>query len=324
MQNPKITVIIPAYNAASTIEDCLLSICEQTVNAHEILVVDDGSNDQTRDIAGKYATVISSPQNRGAGAARNLGAKNASGQVLVFTDSDVVVPNNWLEKILHTMQQHDSDCVGGGYCGSIGDSKIELFQHFELLYRRKNIRGFVDTLVSNNFACKRDIFVDTGGFIEEFKAASTEDLILSFKISRNHKIYWNPDNGVYHNFRKSLRLYLKQQYIFGKDTLVTYCMFPELFFVKTHQGRGLYLETLLTGAMLALLPVVPLASIVALFFILLYNINFISYLNKNAGLNFFFSLRVILARNIICVLSIASGGLHALPVFFKRIFNKKL
>lgn len=175
-------MIIPAHNAENYIEKCLLSLNEQIFKDFEVIVVDDGSLDRTCEIASRYAKVIRSNNKLGEGAARNLGAQNAKGEILAFTDADVVLPKDWLAKIIKNMETHNVKCVGGGYAGSIGNSFMEMFAYLELAYRRKDMPEFVNTLVCNNFACSRDVFFEFGGFPEKFKC---EDLRLSFEISKS-------------------------------------------------------------------------------------------------------------------------------------------
>lgn len=99
-----ISVILPVYNRVNYIRRCLDSLINQTVSDYEIIVVDDGSTDETKDICDEYQNryekikVIHS-ENKGASAARNIGLNSAQGDLLMFCDSDDTVEPNWIEKL---------------------------------------------------------------------------------------------------------------------------------------------------------------------------------------------------------------------------------
>ncbi|MEK7100212.1 MAG: glycosyltransferase family 2 protein [Patescibacteria group bacterium] len=94
----KISVIIPTYNEESVILDCLRSLASQSLKDFEIIVVDDGSTDTTVE---KLEDVMVLHQNHlGAGAARNLGAKQAKGDILVFVDADMTFDRNFLKMLV--------------------------------------------------------------------------------------------------------------------------------------------------------------------------------------------------------------------------------
>lgn len=106
----KVSVIIPTFNEEKVIEDCLKSLKEQTFKDLEIIIVDDGSTDKTLDVLSK--SKIRNPkfeiikQNHlGAGEARNLGAKNAKGDILVFVDADMVFKKDFIEKLIKPIKE---------------------------------------------------------------------------------------------------------------------------------------------------------------------------------------------------------------------------
>lgn len=300
---PRVSVIIPAHNAEKYLEKCLLSLKRQSFSDWEAIVVDDGSADGTSSIAEKYARVLKLDRNSGEGAARNEGARIAGGEIVAFTDADVVLPPDWLEKIVRNLEDRGVKCVGGGYCGPLGDSFMENFAYYELLFRRRNMPEFVSTLVANNFACYKDVFFEFGGFPEKYKS---EDLRLSYLIGRKYRILWDRDNGVYHHFRRDIKGYLKQQYYFARDTVHAYYEQPGLFFVKTHQGRGLYLEIILMLLSTVSLCFYPFYSLLFLAGILLLNIPFLRYLRSN-GVDLPKSICTIYLRDLVCAFGVVSG-----------------
>lgn len=101
----KISIIIPTYNEASVIRECLESLSVQSVNDFEVIVVDDGSTDITFKLlsefkAGNLELKIMQGNHMGAGAARNLGAKQAVGKILVFVDADMSFSKNFVGNLV--------------------------------------------------------------------------------------------------------------------------------------------------------------------------------------------------------------------------------
>lgn len=112
MKNIGISVIIPAYNAKDYIKDCLNSILNQTYNNIEIIVVDDCSTDNTVEIVKSIDSNIklfSTPKNSRQGAARNIGIDHATGDYILFVDSDDTLSNNQIiEKVVHKLEEENN------------------------------------------------------------------------------------------------------------------------------------------------------------------------------------------------------------------------
>lgn len=101
----KISVIIPIYNEENVILSCLESLAKQTVDNYEVIVVDDGSTDKTVEIVKQlrvtsYELKLIHGKHKGAGFARNLGAKQAEGNILVFVDADMTFDKNFLKMLV--------------------------------------------------------------------------------------------------------------------------------------------------------------------------------------------------------------------------------
>ena len=115
-EQPELSIIIPAYNAASTLPRCLDSVLSQMSPNTEIIVVDDGSTDSTAAIAAKYSVqVIAIAVNGGSGPARNRGAAVARGSLLLFLDADVTLREGALARIHSLASQADIVAVIGSY-----------------------------------------------------------------------------------------------------------------------------------------------------------------------------------------------------------------
>jgi glycosyltransferase involved in cell wall biosynthesis len=96
-----ISVIVPAYNEEKNITACLASLAEQTLqrDQYEIIVVDGGSKDRTRELAAVYADMVFIQTSRKVGGARNDGVLKGRGRIIATTDADCIIPRNWLEVI---------------------------------------------------------------------------------------------------------------------------------------------------------------------------------------------------------------------------------
>ena len=111
----RISIIIPAYNSEETIERCLEKIINESKNFEsEIIVVDDNSNDRTAEIVKKFKSVklIKLSKNKGAGNARNTGAKIAKYETLCFVDSDIVISANSIENLARRLYLYPGENIG--------------------------------------------------------------------------------------------------------------------------------------------------------------------------------------------------------------------
>lgn len=110
---PAVSVIVPAYNAASTIERCLDSLTAQTLSAIEVIVVNDGSTDDTATVVSAYTerdgrVRLIDQENSGSGAARNVGIDHAQGRFLAFVDSDDTIEPDMLQTMVAAAEVHDA------------------------------------------------------------------------------------------------------------------------------------------------------------------------------------------------------------------------
>ena len=310
----KITIIIPVYNASSTLEKCLDSIKNQDYKDYDVMVVDDGSTDDSASIVESYGyKLLKSKENLGSGKARNLGAQNATTKFLAFTDSDCILPKHWLSKIMEIFKNQKTRFVCGGYSGSAGNTFLERYAFYELLVRRKNRPLFVTSFPSNNFACYREIFLKENGF-PELKNYVAEDLEFSLTMGRKYKIFWDKDLGIKHHFHNKTKKYLKQQYKFARDTMFLYLRKPYLKKIKTYQedkNKFVILYTALVGLNVLGVLFYPPSLYVLPFFLLiliLFDFNLIDHIYKKEGLlNSARSLGLILLRDISWVLGMLKG-----------------
>jgi glycosyltransferase involved in cell wall biosynthesis len=108
---PVVTVIIPTYNRADFLKESIQSVVSQTFTDYELIVVDDGSSDHTKDVVAQFPKIrlVACAENSGVSYARNLGIKRARGRYICFLDSDDLWIKNKLETQIHWMEAH-TDC----------------------------------------------------------------------------------------------------------------------------------------------------------------------------------------------------------------------
>ena len=100
MRTTLVSVIIPAYNEEGDIELCLKSLKNQSRKKIEVIVVDDGSTDRTVEIVKEHKVKLLKQNHGGPGAARNRGAKQAKGEILIFIDADMHFPKDYIKNLI--------------------------------------------------------------------------------------------------------------------------------------------------------------------------------------------------------------------------------
>lgn len=210
-----ISVIIPVYNGEKIITKCLDSLSRQTKKPDEIIVVDDGSEDRTRDVVKKFKKIILLEQgHKGPASARNLGAKRAKGEILLFTDADCVPETRWVSEMTESFKSKGLVGVQGRY-KTLQKGIIPRFIQLEIEDRYDRMKTFktIDFIGSYAAGYIKKIFIDAKGFDESFPQASAEDPEFSFKLSKSgHKMIFNEKAIVFHNHIDSLIGYLKQKF----------------------------------------------------------------------------------------------------------------
>lgn len=227
----RFSVITPGFNAEETLPLLLDSLSNQIAKDFEVIVIDDCSKDRTAEIARSYhGNLIQLRKNHGPAYCRNIGAKAARGEILVFTDSDCWVSRNWLQNIQRHFSQNATDVLMGKLSlmpsTFLGDSISALgfpaggTIGFDRIWR-VDPKGFTDSLSSCNCAIRKDIFLEIGGFDAYFPYAGGEDSLLAYKIRKlNYRIKYCPDVLAYHRARDSFRDFVRWQFRRGVSSFI--------------------------------------------------------------------------------------------------------
>ena len=197
----KISVIIPCYNSSKYIEKCILSVLNQTYKNIEIIVIDDGSSDNTRELIKKYDVISIFKENGGVSSARNMGLKIASGEYITFIDSDDYVSSNYIESIVNIINDYSYDIIETPLLFEFyKKNKLLTYTEYKLKSDRKSL-NFSKEYFNNELRYvigvfyKKDIISDIN-FDEDILCY--EDNMFNLKVKFNSKSYYFYPKCFYH------------------------------------------------------------------------------------------------------------------------------
>ncbi len=233
------SIVVPTYNRLSQLELALRSILNQNFDDYEVIVVNDGSTDDTEQYLKSLATPklkFISQNNKGPAAARNAGIRLAQGKYIVFTDDDCTVPQNWLSNFKKVFESNEVDIIGGAVRNSnkkniYSDVSQHITNFFVEYLNREG--GSSPFLTSNNIAYRVDVLKKVGGFDERFKKAGGEERGLNWKIlSTGSKSAYVSEIIVEHNHEMNLSGFVRQQLNYGRGSFVLYKVAGKEFKIK--------------------------------------------------------------------------------------------
>lgn len=253
--NLRVSVIIPAYNAETVLPRCLVALEHQTLpqEQYEVIVVDDGSEDGTVDVARAHGVRVLTQDHLGPAAARNAGAKLARADIIVFTDADCEPAPDFLERIL---EPFDAPIVSGarGVYRTQQKSLVARFVQLEYEERYQRIarveqeEGGVDALDTSYAAYRRDVFLKAGGFDTRYRHAAGEDHELSFRLAREGHIFrFVPEAAVYHWHVESMRHYARRKFRIGYWKAFLSKQHPEYALHDSHTTPTLKIQILIAA-----------------------------------------------------------------------------
>jgi len=251
-----ISVIIPAYNAAESLKSCLLALKRQSLDQslYEIIVVNDGSTDDTAKIANDLGARVINQQRSWPAAARNLGVDKASGDIICFTDADCSPNSDWLEQMLSPLEDDEIIACKGAYTTEQRSLvarfvQLEYEDKYDLLSRQKYI-DFIDTYSA---AYRKEILQANGGFDSQFQYL--EDQELSFRLAaRGHKMVFQPQAVVVHLHSDTLVKYARKKFRIGYWKAQVIRRFPNRGIEDSHTPQVMKVQmALMAGTYLSLL-----------------------------------------------------------------------
>ena len=316
------SIVIPTFNGASRIGYCLNALLPQTVGQGiEIVVVDDGSSDNTAEIVRRqYPSVrLITQANAGPATARNHGAFEAQGQVLLFTDDDCVPTSTWVREMLRPFTNPAVVGAKGTYRTHQRGLAARFVQvEYEDKYRLMDGAEGIDFIDTYSAAFVRERFLEMKGYDTSFPVACAEDVELSYRMSaRGWMMKFVPSAVVYHTHPDTFSRYLKKKYKFAFWRVLAVQKNPAKGVKDSHTPQIMKLQLLFAPALLAAVvfdllarPKVPASAIVLVGF-LVSTVPFAVRTTKKDPVVGFLPPILLAARACAQVLGVVAGMIHA-------------
>jgi GT2 family glycosyltransferase len=229
---PRVSVVVCAYNAERTMDQCMASLAVLNYPDYEVIVVNDGSRDRTLEITQGYGYCrIISQTNKGLSVARNVGAHAATGEIVAYTDSDCVADPDWLTYLVSKMEASNLAACGGPNFPPPEDDLVPATVAVAP-------GGPTHVLISDevaehiagcNMAFRRDVLLSLGGFDPIYRAAG-DDVDICWRLQdAGYTIGFSPAAVVWHFRRNTVAAYCAQQRGYGKAEALVYSKHPFRF-----------------------------------------------------------------------------------------------
>ena len=228
---PSISVVVCTYNGARTLRSCLEGLTELKYSNHEIIVVDDGSTDDTAAIAREYPVRLIQTKNHGLSSARNTGLQAANGEIIAYTDDDARPDPHWLHYLAWTYMHTDYAAVGGPNIPPPEDGPLA-----ECVANAPG--GPVHVMINHrdaehipgcNCSFRREQLLELGGFDPQYRRAGDDVDVCWRFLQRGWKIGFHPGAMVWHHRRPSLRTYWRQQKGYGEAEALLEAKWPSKY-----------------------------------------------------------------------------------------------
>ncbi len=250
---PRVSVVVCSYNGASTLENCLRSLSKLNYPDYEVILVDDGSSDGTREIAKRYPDVRYHYQrNKGLSVARNVGMDLATGKVIAYTDSDCVADEDWLHFLVSKLLQNGASAAGGPNLLPTNDGPVAACVSAS---PGTPAHILIDDEVAEHVpGCNMAFWADRLRAIEGFDPTYTkagDDVDVCWRLQdQGEKIVYSPCAMVWHHRRSTVKAYLKQQRGYGEAEALLKRKHPDKF--RGFRSEASWIGTIYTRAGLGL------------------------------------------------------------------------
>jgi glycosyltransferase involved in cell wall biosynthesis len=224
-------VIVPVYNGAKSLDACLTALSSQQkpmvgADGYEVIVVDDGSVDGSAEIAAQHGVTVIRQDHAGVAVARNRGARQARGQLLLFTDADCEPLPDWVEQMVAPFADPDVVGVKGVYRTRQRALVARFAQaEYEEKYARLGQRRQIDFIDTYSAAYRRNVFMAEGGFNPDF--LRNQDQEFSFRLAKaGHKLVFAPQAVVLHQHPTTLWRYAMRKARIGRWKVRVHTLHP--------------------------------------------------------------------------------------------------
>ncbi|MSN26471.1 MAG: mycofactocin system glycosyltransferase [Geobacter sp.] len=233
---PQVSVVIPVKDRADELKRCLASLADLSYPRHkiQIIVVDDGSSDDSPLVALEFGALVvpSGGTGRGPAAARNVGAAKATGDILAFIDSDCSASVGWLDDLIPAFNDPAMAAVGGQVDGMCTESTVDRYEavmsSLSIGNRERVGNSGNDTfyLPSCNLMVRRSAFKSSGGFKDEMHVGEDVDLTWRLRDS-GWSICYLPAGNVLHEHRSSIRSFMSRRFDYGTSEGMLQLLHPQ-------------------------------------------------------------------------------------------------
>lgn len=231
---PFVSVIVPVYNGADTIAACLESLLKQTypMDAYEVIVVENGSTDDTTRVVEQYPVRLFHSEERGPASARNFGLARSEADIIAFTDADCIADSNWLSELVKPYVDPKIGGVGGAILAYDHHDRtiVEMFseEHSPLVNFVSGAGEFLPHLYTANASYRRSLINRVCCFNPHLVTAEDVDLAWRLQLQTGAKLHHAPQAVIYHRHRSTRAGLFRQyrQYGFGEislDTMYSQC-----------------------------------------------------------------------------------------------------
>lgn len=218
------SIIVPVYNRPDEVDELLESLTRQTFKQFEVIIVEDGSKNDCRSVVEKYSGALDIhyyyKDNSGPGQSRNYGAGRAKGDYLIVLDSDVVLPEGYLQAVEDELKTNPCDAFGGPDSAhpSFTDVQKAISYSMTSFFTTGGIRGGKKKLDkfyprSFNMGIRRDVYQQLGGFSKMRFGEDIDFSIRIFKAGCSCRLF--PEAWVWHKRRTDMRKFFRQVYNSG-------------------------------------------------------------------------------------------------------------
>jgi len=191
----RVSVYIPAYNAAEFLPRCIEGLLGQTLTPDEILVIDDGSHDDTAEIAQRYAevTLIQHARNLGLGAARNTAFRTARNEIVASLDADCVADARWLECLLVNLEDEKVAGAGGRLVEGVRETLADRWRCAHMLqeWGTERIENPLFLFGCNN-VFRKSAVLDVGGYNEAMRTNGEDAEVSRHLKAKGWRIIYDP------------------------------------------------------------------------------------------------------------------------------------
>ncbi|MHA1147587.1 MAG: glycosyltransferase family 2 protein [Promethearchaeota archaeon] len=223
MRPKSISVVIPTHNRLKSLQRLLKSVDALKLAPNEVIVVNDGSVDQTPNFLKSWERenhifipiVLNKPKSEGPGAARNIAIQLASSEAIAFTDDDCILLPSWTRAIKSSKFWEKKEIAGIG--GKVFHLRKGIVSEYFSYHRILEPPKYNQYLVTANACYLKDCLLEVNGFDETHRYPGGEDNGLSFKlVNLGYKFKFEKKMIVIHDYRTSLVSFLKTFYRYGK------------------------------------------------------------------------------------------------------------